>query len=158
MSINITRRDFIKGTAISAAGIGLLGIDGIAIADDVAQETTPATPGSIPAYVIDRFVTKPGEGKEFLEYFMQNYAKYAEIAKFSYSRTLVSPPVWLKEGSNEVYVIWNHGGGDAFWAYYSTIRYDSEFRAFWEDVKTRVEYHDRLFCGDIENVEAMSNV
>lgn len=157
---NMTRRDFLKGTAATVAGVTMLGMNGVALAEAEAaeQEAAPLTPGEIPTTVIDRFVTKPGEGKEFLDWFMENHAPFVEASALAHQRTLVFPPVWLKEESNTIDVVWEMQGSNMFWGFYSGMRANADWLAFWQEAKSRVVSHDRMFYGDAEKLEAMNNV
>lgn len=160
VSKDITRRDFLKGTAATMAGVTMLGMNGVAFAEaEAAEQAAPLTPGEIPTTVIDRFVTKPGEGKEFLAWFMENHAKFVEPSALAHQRTLVFPAVWLKEESNTIDVIWEMQGSNMFWGFYSMMRNTQpEWLEFWKEAKSRVLFHDRMFCGDAEKLEAMNNV
>lgn len=116
-------------------------------------------PGDIPVLVVDHFVAKPGEGKAFLEYFLTNYQTMAEAAGLTLKRTLVSPPVWFTDMSNTIEVVWEMQGGNAFWGIYTAAtRQDPRSIEFWRDIKSCVEYHDRMYLGDAEGLEAMNNV
>lgn len=171
MSKDITRRNFLKGTAATFAGITMLGMNSITFADaEVAEQATEQAveqavqqhaslnPGEIPTTVIDRFVTKPGEGKEFLAWFMKNHAPFVEASALAHQRTLVFPAVWLKEESNSIDVIWEMQGSNMFWGFYTAMRSNPDWLAFWQEAKSRVLFHDRMFCGDAEKLEAMNNV
>ncbi len=159
MSNTLTRRAFLKGTA-AIAGTTLLPT--CAFAESAAVETeeeTPVAAGDMPSAVIDRFVTRPGEGEAFLAYFTQKHAESFPDCGLTNPRTLVFPPVWLKDSSNEIDIIWDFHGSNAFWGVYnSSTRFDPETIAFWKDINSRVESHDRLFCGDAEKLEAMNHV
>lgn len=156
----MTRRDFLKGTAATVAGVTMLGMNGVAIAETAASaQAEPLTPGEIPTTVIDRFVTKPGEGKEFLAWFMEKHAPFVEASALVHQRTLVFPPLWLKEESNTIDIIWEMQGSNMFWAAYSNMRNNyPDWVAFWQEAKSKVVSHDRMFYGDAEKVEAMNNV
>ena len=159
VSKDITRRDFLKGTAATMAGVTMLGMNSVAFAEaEAAEQAAPLTPGEIPTTVIDHFVAKPGEGKEFLAWFMENHAKFVEPSALAHQRTLVFPAVWLKEESNTIDVIWEMQGSNMFWGFYSAMRGNPEWLAFWQEAKSRVLFHDRMFCGDAEKLEAMNNV
>jgi len=160
VSKDITRRDFLKGTAATMAGVTMLGMNSVAFAEaEAAEQAAPQTPGEIPTTVIDRFVAKPGEGKEFLAWFMENHKKFEEPSALAHQRTLVFPPLWLKEESNTIEVIWEMQGSNMFWGAYSNMRNNyPDWIEFWKEVKSRVVSHDRTFYGDAEKLEAMNNV
>lgn len=164
MNKEFTRRDFIKGTAAGIAGVSLLGAASLVSAAEGenalgAEAKAELAPGDIPVLVVDHFVAKPGEGKAFLEYFLANYQAAAEAAGLTLKRTLVSPPIWFKDMSNTIEVVWEMQGGNAFWGVYNAAtRYDPKSIEFWADIKGRVEYHDRMYLGNAEELEAMNNV
>lgn len=161
MSKDITRRDFLKGTAATVASVTLLGASSVSMAEEAepaAEQAASLTPGEIPTTVIDRIVTKPGDGKAFLDWFMKNHAPFVEASALSHQRTLVFPPVWLKEESNTIDVVWEMQGSNMFWGFYSGMRANPDWLSFWREVKARAVSHNRMFCGDAEKVEAMNNV
>lgn len=166
--MDLSRRSFIKGTAAAAAGVAMLGVNGIAQANAEAAPSTqpeteaapaaPVAPGDISVTVIDRFVTRPGDGEAFLAWFMENHAPYVEASALTHERTLVFPPVWLKEESNTIEIMWQMQGSNMFWGAYTAMRANPDWLAFWKDAKDRVISHDRMFCGNAENLEAMNHV
>ena len=89
---------------------------------------------------------------------MENHAPFVEASALAHQRTLVFPPVWLKEESNTIDVIWEMQGSNMFWGFYSGMRGNPDWLAFWKEAKSRVLFHDRMFCGDAEKLEAMNNV
>ena len=159
---SISRRDFLKGSA-AAAGSALLASTGMMSAfaegEEAAAEAVELAPGDIPALVIDEFVTKPGEGKEFLDYFLESYAATAEAAGLTLKSKLVFPPCWLPEASNKIMVIWEMQGGNGFWGIYNrATRFDPNSIPYWQDIRSRVISQDRIICGNADDLEAMNNV
>ncbi len=160
MDNELSRRDFLKGSA-AAVGSALLVSSGLAagaFADEEAAAVELA-PSDIPALVIDEFVCKPGEGKEFLEYYLEAYAPVAEAAGLTLKSKLVFPPCWLPEASNTIQVIWEMQGGNGFWGVYNrATRFDPNTIPFWADIRSRVISQDRRFFANVDEVEAMNNV
>ncbi len=122
------------------------------------EDESPSA-GDMPSAVIDRFVARPGDGEAFLAYFTRRHAESFPDCGLTNPRTLIFPPVWLKDSSNEIIIIWDFHGSNAFWGTYNrATRFDPDTITFWKDINSRVEFHDRLFCGDAEKLEAMNHV
>lgn len=159
--MELTRRSFLKGSVVTA-GTAILATTGLISASaegEAAVEAAELAPGDIPVLVIDEFVTRPGEGKEFLEWFLAAYAETAEAAGLVLKDKLVFPPCWLPEASNKIQVVWEMQGGNAFWGIYNrATRSVPGTIEFWKTVNEKVEHHDRCFYGKAEDLEAMNNV
>lgn len=161
MKKGLTRRDFLKGASACAMGMAamdILGRASIGLAEENEAEAAPVSALDTEIYCIDRFVTKPDQGKEFLEYFMGEYLEKAQSYGMTLKSTLVSPPLWLNNASNTVEIVWAIAGFNGWANMVNSSRYQPETLAFWREVRTRVVSHDRSFFGNESDLEVLGNV
>ena len=171
----MSRRTFLKTASACAMGLSalnLLGPASIGLAEAEAPvEETEAAAAEAQApqseldialgteiYCIDRFVTKPDQGQEFLTYFMENYLEKAESYGMVLKSTMVAPPVWLDNASNTIEIVWAIAGFNGWAAMVNASRYNQETLDFWRNVRTRVVSHDRSFFGNESDLEVLGNV
>ncbi len=109
-------------------------------------------------YVIDEFVTRPGEGEALLERYLDGYGNGAAERGMTLERVLVSPPLWLRNQSNVVTVTWTVPSVGAWWQMSFMGRSDPELAAFWEEIGELVETRTRRFATTVKDMEQFSDV
>ncbi len=157
----ISRRDFLKGTGAGVASLALLGLlSGSALAES-AEEIVPEadiSPLDMEIYCVDRFIVKPGEGREFLDYYLNGFKEKAEGYGMVLKSTMISPPVWLDNASNTIEVTWAIAGFNGWAAMVNASRYDSETLSWWREVRSKVLEQDRSYYAKEEDMEVINNV
>lgn len=155
----ISRRSFLKGAGASAASLALLSLlPGSAHAETTEEATPEISPLDMEVYCVDRFVVKPGEGQDFLDFYMNGFKEKAESYGMVLKSTLVSPPVWLDNASNTIEVTWAIAGFNGWAAMVNASRYDSDTLAFWREVRSKVLEQDRSYYAKEEDMEVINNV
>ena len=66
-------------------------------------------------YVVDRVVTQPGCAKDFIDYYLTEYAPGARERGMSLRDVLVSPPIWSADQTNTVTIAWSLPSAQAWW-------------------------------------------
>ena len=66
-------------------------------------------------YILDEMTAKPGQAEALLAAYMEKYAPAARERGMILVHRWVTPPLWLKEQSNTLYVIWTVQGAKAWW-------------------------------------------
>ena len=132
----LSRRDFLKGVSAGAASLAVLELlPATAVAEGETEEISDAgaeaaAEGEVDVLdmeiiCVDRFVTKPGQGKEFLDYFLSEYREKAESYGMSLERTIVAPSLWLDNASNTIEISWSIAGFNGWAAMVNASRYDN---------------------------------
>jgi len=161
--LDISRRDFLKSSGAGAVGIAAMSLLGSAAAAE-AEGATPETataaadPLTTPIYCVDRFETRPGEGPEFLAYFLETYGPVAESAGAVLESTLISPPLWLDNVPNVVEVRWLISGFYGWAGLLGAVRNDPAQIEYWKDIRYRVVSHERNFFAKESDLEVINNV
>lgn len=158
---DISRRSFLKysGAGIASLAIGSLMSHGAyAEPTDGVSEIKEISPLDMTVYCVDRFETKPGEGKAFLDYYMENFPEKAEQYGMKLESALVSPPVWLDNASNTIEVTWSIAGFNGWAAMVNASRYQPETLAFWREVRSKLVSQDRSYYAKSEDMEMINNV
>lgn len=159
MENTISRRDFLKSAGAGTASLALLGLlPGTALAEEEVLQEEEGNVLDKEIYCIDRFVTLPGEGKEFLSFYLEGYRNKAEAYGMTLKSTLVSPPVWLNNAPNTIEVTWGISGFNGWAAMVNASRYDEETLAWWREIRTKVLEQDRSYYAKEEDMEGINNV
>lgn len=155
----ISRRSFLKGAGASAASLALLSLlPGTALAENAEPLPDEVSPLDMEIYCVDRFVVKPGEGQDFLNFYMDGFKEKAEGYGMVLKSTLVSPPVWLNNAPNTIEVTWAIAGFNGWAAMVNASRYDSDTLAFWREIRSKVFEQDRSYYAKEEDMEVLNNV
>lgn len=168
----ISRRDFLKGASAGAAALAVMELlpvsalaqedsaeaSGQADTESTAEQAAEVSALDKEIYCVDRFVTKPGQGKEFLDYFMEVYKEKAESYGMLWKSTMVSPPLWLDNASNTIEITWAIAGFNGWAAMVNSCRYESGTADLWRDIRTRVVSQDRSYYALEEDMEVLNNV
>jgi hypothetical protein len=109
-------------------------------------------------YILDQVTTKPGQAQEFLEVYMAHYAPAARERGMTLVHRWVTPPMWLKEQSNTLHIIWTVQGAPAWWSMSHQGRRNPAVRQFWESVEPLIETRHRSFLSDVADVESLCDV
>ena len=152
-----------------AAGAALVGAAG-AIAPKAAS-AEEAKPADAPAeaaeataqepiwvYVVDRIVTKPGDGEAFLNDYLTIYAPMAQACYAELVSTLVAPPIWMPNATNTLTFAWKVAGIGGCWGIASPLRSNPDALAWWDSVRERVVSQDRSYFAAPQDMEALNNV
>lgn len=116
-----------------------------------------STPGQEKIFIIDQIKTKPGKGEAFLKAYMEKYAAHAHD-RMKHEFTWVAPPMWLKDQSNTLYIIWSVQGAGAWWANSQQSRRIDAVTQWWQDADKMVETRDRIFASDVADIASLTNV
>jgi hypothetical protein len=110
-------------------------------------------------YILDQVTAKPGQAKAFLEAYME---RYAPAAKQDRGMTLlhrwISPPMWLEDEGNTLFIIWTVQGAPAWWNMSFHGRRNPAVAEFWKSIEPLIETRHRSFLSDIADVESLCNV
>jgi hypothetical protein len=109
-------------------------------------------------YILDEVTVKPGQAQDFLAAYMERYAPAARERGMTLVHRWVTPPMWLKEQSNTLHIIWTVQGAPAWWGMSHQGRRNPAVKAFWNSVEPLVEKRHRSFLSDVADVESICNV
>ena len=109
-------------------------------------------------YIVDDLVSAPGQGQALLAAFRQRYVPGAKVRGMTLERIVVSPPVWLDEGSNRLLVTWTVEGAGGWWGQAVQSRYDPAVGEFWPSIEPLLASRSRHFAAAEADVEELSNV
>ena len=86
-------------------------------------------------YILDQVTVKPGRAQDFLADYMERYAPAARARGMTLVHRWVTPPMWLREQSNTLHIIWTVQGAPAWWSMSHQGRRNPAVRGFWESVE-----------------------
>jgi hypothetical protein len=115
-------------------------------------------PGQEIIYYLDHMVAQPGRAKELLRFYMSDYVPQAKRRGLTLVHRWVTPPLWLKEQSNELFVIWSVQGAQAWWDATRQRRADPSFLGFWEEAQPMIVDRRRLFLSEVDDVNSLNDV
>lgn len=154
------RRDF---CALAAAGGAALGVSSLMGGAALANEAAPAeeagevqTPTIL---IIDRCVTKPGDGEAFMNDYLETYAPIAESLGAELVDTLVAPPMWLADDSNVLMFVWKVAGVGGSWGIAGARNVcPDEYLAWCDVMRERLVDYDRSYFSAPQDMEVLCNV
>src|SRR3546814_12038357 len=88
-------------------------------------------------YVIDRIVTKPGCGRQFVDALLDQYLPSAQRRGMTLADVLVSPPLWCDQDPNTLTVTWTVDGTAGWWSMTRPGRRDSTLSPWWDALAAR---------------------
>ena len=109
-------------------------------------------------FILDEVTAKPGRARDFLAAYMERYAPAARERGMTLVHRWVAPPMWLKEQSNSLFIIWSVQGARAWWQMSFLGRRDPAVSGFWEETRPMIEKRHRCFLSDVADVESLCNV
>ena len=109
-------------------------------------------------YIIDEFVAAPGKGKALLAAYNQHYAPGAKARGMVLNRVIVSPPLWLDDGSNRLTISWTVEGAGGWWGQAVQSRYDPTVGTFWPSIEPLIVSRVRHFGAAEADVAEISHV
>jgi hypothetical protein len=109
-------------------------------------------------YIVDQITPNPGEAEAFLNLYMERYAPGARERGMTLEFTWVSPPTWLKDQSNTLFIIWSVPDAKAWWAMSHGGKRDPVVQAWWRDAESMIEKRHRCFLTDVSAVAKLANV
>ena len=156
-SKELDRRGFCALAAVGGAALGASGLVGsAAVADESATADEAPTPEVL---VIDRCVTKPGDGEAFLNDYLATYAPIAEGLGAELVDTLVAPPLWLTEDSNVLMFVCEVAGVGGSWGIAGARNAcPEEYLAWCDEMRDRLADYDRSYFSAPQDMEVLCNV
>lgn len=156
-SKELDRRGFCALAAVGGAALGASGLVGsAAVADESATADEAPTPEVL---VIDRCVTKPGDGEAFLNDYLAIYAPIAEGLGAELVDTLVAPPLWLTEDSNVLMFVCEVAGVGGSWGIAGARNAcPEEYLAWCDEMRDRLADYDRSYFSAPQDMEVLCNV
>ena len=116
-------------------------------------------PGRETIYILDQVTAKPGQAQAFLAAYMERYAPAASAERgMTLVHRWISPPMWLEEESNTLFITWSVQGAKAWWGMSFHSRRNPAVAEFWASVEPLVEKRHRSFLSDVADVESLCNV
>lgn len=109
-------------------------------------------------YVIDRVVTRPGRGREFVDTYLAEYAPGARERGMTLRNVLVSPPIWYDDAPNTVTVTWSLPNARAWWEMTWKARPDPAVGAWWDGVADLIAERDRSAAAAYDDVARLCDV
>ena len=109
-------------------------------------------------YYLDHLVAHPGRAEELLRFYMSDYAPQAKGRGLTLVHRWVTPPLWLREQSNELFVIWSVQGAQAWWDVTRHRRADPSFLGFWAEAQPMIVSRRRLFLSHVDDVDSLNHV
>jgi hypothetical protein len=109
-------------------------------------------------YVIDRIVTKPGCGRQFVDALLDQYLPSAQRRGMTLADVLVSPPLWCDKDPNTLTVTWTVDGTAGWWSMTRQGRRDSTLRQWWDAMAPLIIERSRSMAAAAKDIEGLSNV
>ena len=109
-------------------------------------------------YIIDEFVAAPGKGQELLAAYKDRYMPAAHARGMVLERIIVSPPMWLEDGSNRLTISWTVEGAGGWWGQAIQSRYDPGVAEFWPSIAPLLVSRNRHFGAAEGDLGEFSNV
>lgn len=134
----------------AALGAGCLLNAPVASADEAAAAAVPPA-----IYIVDRIVTKPGEGQAIYDEYQEKIVPWGEAHGGQLLSALVAPPMWLPMDSNVLTFTWQVAGVGGCW-FFDGDR--GEIYDTWTDLRERVVEQDRSYFADPADFEELANV
>jgi hypothetical protein len=109
-------------------------------------------------YVIDRVVTRPGCGREFVDTYLAEYAPGARRRGMTLRDVLVSPPIWFDDQTNIVTITWSLPTPQAWWEMTWQGRPDPSLGQWWAGVAALIEKRTRSVAAAAVDVDELCDV
>jgi hypothetical protein len=113
---------------------------------------------TIPVYIIDEIVPKPGHAKALFDGYLARYAPGAVARGMKLDHSLVEPAFWTEDGSNRLIFIWSVAGVGAVWAKNFAGRLDPEVTAWWSEVDRQCLSRRRSTLCEGADIGSITNV
>ncbi len=108
--------------------------------------------------VIDQVVLEPGAARGFVAAYVDEYAPAAAARGMTLDRVIVSPPVWLDDGSNTVTATWSVPGPRAWWRSMIAARHDPGPTEWWAKMAPVIVDRSRSMASDVVDVDGLCDV
>lgn len=119
---------------------------------------SPKTDEENVIYIVDRLVTKPGEGKAVYDSFMENMKPLMEEGGWKFKRASVAPAIWLDTDSNIIEIEWTMDDiVQQAWAYTSATRSKPEYVQWWTEIRDHLVSNDRVYSAPESYMEVLNN-
>jgi len=104
--------------------------------------------------LVDQITVKPGQGRAFLQAYMERYVPGAQARGLELEQRWVTPPLWLEQQSNTLVFVWSLRGAQGFWAMSLQGRLDPAVQDWWwSEAQALVESRQRYIVGDAADLE-----
>lgn len=174
LETQLSRRSFVGvGACATVASLGLLAgciTETAGAAEEKKEAPEAAEAEAAPAadspkteeenvvYIVDRLVTKPGEGKAVYDNFMENMKPLIEGAGWKFKRATVAPAMWLDTDSNIIEIEWTMADiVQEAWAYSSGTRYNPEYVQWWTEIRDHLVSNSRVYSAPESYMEVLNN-
>lgn len=174
LETQLSRRSFVGvGACATVASLGLLAgciTETAEAAEEKKEAPEAAEAEAAPAadspkteeeniiYIVDRLVTKPGEGKAVYDNFMENMKPLIEGAGWKFKRATVAPAMWLDTDSNIIEIEWTMADiVQEAWAYSSGTRYNPEYVQWWAEIRDQLVSNSRVYSAPESYMEVLNN-
>lgn len=108
--------------------------------------------------MLDRVVTRPGCGREFVDRYLAEYAPGARDRGMTLRDILVSPPVWFTDQANTVTITWSLPSAQAWWEMTWKGRPDPTLGPWWDGIGELVEERTRSVAAAADDVDGLCDV
>ena len=109
-------------------------------------------------FVVDQVVLKPGEARDFVTAYLDEYAPAAKRRGLTLDRIVVTPPVWLDDASNTVTATWTIQGTQSWWQTMVAARHDPAPAQWWSDMASVIVKRSRSMAANVRDVEGLCDV
>jgi hypothetical protein len=109
-------------------------------------------------FVVDRVVTIPGRGSEFVDRYLTEYVPGARERGMTLRDILVSPPIWFTDQSNTVTITWSLPSARAWWEMTWKGRPDPRLGEWWAGVDQLVAERSRSVAAAADDVDGLCDV
>ncbi|EGD53422.1 hypothetical protein [Gordonia neofelifaecis] len=113
---------------------------------------------STPVYLVDRVVTAPGAGEEFVRRYRDEYLPAAADRGITATTIVVSPPLWLDHESNTVTAILAVDSVSGWWTAALAGRHDPAPAAWWASVEHLVVERSRVSAAAADDLAVLADV
>ncbi len=109
-------------------------------------------------YVIDRVVTRPGRARDFIDFYLAEYAPGARARGMTLRDILVSPPIWHDDQPNTVTITWLLPSTKAWWEMTWKGRPDPTLGLWWDGISELVSSRTRSMAAAADDVDRLCDV
>lgn len=109
-------------------------------------------------FVIDRVLTRPGCARAFVDRYANDYVPGALARGMTLREVLVSPPIWLDNGSNTVTITWTLPSPRAWWEMTWKGRPDPDLGPWWDGLGELVLERTRSVAAAAGDVDGLCDV
>jgi len=110
-------------------------------------------------FIVDEVTPHPGRAEEFLRLYMERYVPGARARGMQLEHTWVSPPMWLRDRSNTLSIVWSVEGPREVWATFTSGRLDQSLVSWWwEEAAALVQTRTRRIMSEADRIAGLNDV